>query len=618
MVEYRDISSYLDPSYLRKQVKCAYACPANTDARAYIEAISRGDFDTAYAINLRDNLFPGVLGRTCTAPCEGEGGCRRAHWDSPVAIRALKWAAAEYRTGNWRRLLPDPPPRNGLSVGIVGAGPAGLATARDLVLLGYEVHIYEALPFAGGLMVSAIPRFRLPLDVVEEEVGYVLELGVRLHTRVDIGKDATLEDLLGEHEAVVVATGTQKPQSLRVVGEELPEVKAGLHFMYEVCLSPLLLHEPVRALGLTSRGLGVQGKRVAVIGGGFTAFDVARSAIRLGAREVTVVYRRTRREMLATPEEVAAAEEEGVSILELASPIGIEKREGKLVLVAVRNRLGAPDATGRPRPEPVEGTEFEIEADMVVPAISQFPEPRLVGSAGAELDPRGWWQTDPVTGMTSRPGVFAAGDFALGPTDIITAVAHGRRVARGVHRFLQGREPRERPFTARILRKYEKDLSDYELPRHQVRMVPVGSRDMETSVEMPMSREEALAEGRRCYLCNIQVTPTSNPCVACNACVDVCPPHTIEVVAVDEAGRPLTHPELVPARALQREGHPLASRGRVGGDHEHLLPANVSAARVAILIDDEYCLRCGLCAARCPTATLSMTAFEEEGGWPEP
>ncbi|MER3396716.1 MAG: hypothetical protein C4318_01710 [Acidimicrobiia bacterium] len=579
----------IEPEYVEEQVKCQAACPAHTDARRYIWLIAEGRFDEAYALNKIYNVFPAVLGRVCTRPCED--ACRRADDDDPVSIRALKRAAADFRSERWRHMMPERQPANGMSIGIVGSGPAGLTAAQDLALLGYRVVVYESMPIPGGMLVAGIPAYRLPRDIVAEEIRDLYDFGVEIECGIRIGTDVQVSQLLEEHDSVLIAAGCQRPVRLSIPGEEATGVYPGLWFMEKVNLGD---NAPEEAR-LHGGSLDIAGKRVAVIGGGFTAVDCVRSAVRLGASKVRMVYRRGMDEMPSSPEEIHEAQQEGVELVLLASPVEIlTDPSGKVrALRCVRNRLGEPDASGRRRPLTIEGSEFEIDTDLVIAAVSQEPDLSWID---IELETTRWGtlRIDPSTGMTSVPGVFAAGDIALGAANVIEAVADAHKAAEGIHRFLGGADSPAKWLEAKALPGYTRNMVDYERPREDQPVIALAERNsFEAEVELGYSKETAIEQARRCYFCQIQVSHTENPCVLCGACIEVCPKDTIDLVRPD--GTIVRPDELM----VPRSGQP--------GDRK--LPAIAPAERASIVIDDDGCIRCGLCAAYCPTKTLVLKEY---------
>ncbi len=347
-----------DQGWFEENIGCENGCPVNTRAPQYISAIAHEDYDLAFKINREDNLFPAILGRICVHPCEEK--CRRGLLiDKPISICSLKRASADYKTSS-------PPkttnlPKRDKKVAIIGAGPSGLSTANDLARLGYRVTIYETFPIPGGMLNVGIPPYRLPREVVSEAIEEVKRLGVTILTDTPVGKDLNLERLIGEYDAVYIAAGAHKAEKLGIPGEDFQGVIHGVTFMRMVNLKEPLMME---------------GKRVAVVGGGNTAMDTARSSLRLGAKEVFILYRRTREEMPVDIRELEQVEEEGIKVHYLTQPIRVLSIDGVTVsgVRCIRNRLGEPESDGRRRPIPVEGSEFDIDIDILIPAVSQSPD----------------------------------------------------------------------------------------------------------------------------------------------------------------------------------------------------------------------------------------------------
>jgi glutamate synthase (NADPH) small chain len=400
-----------------KTKPCTYACPALTRAPEYIQAIGEGDFDQSLAIALETYPIPGTLGRTCFHPCEDS--CVVGLKGEPVAICSLKRAAFDHgRMPEVKR-----PPATGKSVGVVGGGPSGLQVAYDLARKGHAVMIYEALPMAGGMMVYGIPRHRLPLSVIEKEMDNLRAWGVEIKENWRLGEHGDLESLLSVHDQVFLGVGCHAPKSIDVPGEELPGVTHAVDWLREL------------ELGNT---YDLTGQRIVIIGGGSTAMDVSRNALRLGAATVHIVYRRGRRQMTAAPEEIVQARDERIKFLLMANPTRIVAGpDGKVRFVeCVQMELGEPDASGRKRPEPIPESEFLLKADQVVLAVGQNPSP--IKDALNDLVKLSKWGDVVVDEdcRTSNPRVFAAGDIALGPSSIIESVAHARKAALVMHREL--------------------------------------------------------------------------------------------------------------------------------------------------------------------------------------
>jgi glutamate synthase (NADPH) small chain len=402
-----------------KTKPCTYACPALTKAPEYIQAIAGGDFDKSLQIALETYPIPGTLGRTCFHPCEDS--CVVGFKGEPVAICALKRAAFDY--GQWPVI--ERPAATGRSVGVVGSGPAGLQVAYDLARKGHAVTVYEALPKLGGMLTVGIPEYRLPRDVVQRELDKLAEWGVEYELEWRLGDDGKgLQDLLGRHDMVFLGVGCHSPKAIRVPGEDLEGVTHAVEW-----LRRLELGEPY----------DLSGQRVVIIGGGSTAMDVARNALRLGARTVHIVYRRGRREMTASPEEVVQARDERIKFLMLANPVRILPSDaGRVKAVeCIQMDLGPPDKSGRRAPEPIPDSEFLLAADQVILAVGQNPS-TLAKAVEGQVQLTKWGDVVVDTECrTSHPRIFSAGDIALGPSSIIEAIGHARKAALVMDRELK-------------------------------------------------------------------------------------------------------------------------------------------------------------------------------------
>ncbi len=507
---------------------CKATCPADTSAQGYIALIAEQRYEEALEVIKQYNPFPATVGRVCHHPCETE--CNRGKLDSPVAICALKRFVAdtvysrrdqEGRTTEDRELRPYPetpselPPEDRRRVAVVGAGPAGLAAAHFLARLGYQATVFEALPVAGGMARVGIPAYRLPREVLNREIDEILDLGVELKLNHPIH---SIRDLFADgFAAAFLAIGAHEPQKLRIPGEDVASgVFHGVPFLRAV------------ALGEEAH----LGERVVVVGGGNTAMDTARTALRLGSREVTVVYRRTNAEMPANEWEIDEALEEGVALRILTQPVAVLSENGKVSAVrCVKMRLGEPDASGRRRPIPIEGSEFDIQCDALVAAIAQAPEISFLDpDHGLEITRWGTFRVDPQTLETNQPGVFAGGDAAAGPGALIDAIAAGRRGALSIDRYLRGAPlltPRE------LVPLPTTQLTDDEIADMAARgQVDLGSRIQTIKapvvdrvsdfreVELCLSEDQALAEAARCLACGL--------CSECYQCVLACKVHAID------------------------------------------------------------------------------------------
>ncbi|MEW6398921.1 MAG: NADH-quinone oxidoreductase subunit NuoF [Bacillota bacterium] len=469
---------------------CQNTCPAGIDIPTYIDHIRNGRFREAYFTIKRDNPVAAVCGRVCDHPCEAR--CRRAQIEEPMAIRLLKRAATDWvleHEGRLPNFAPAPP--NGVQVAVVGSGPAGLTCAHYLALKGYQVTVFEALPVVGGMLAVGIPEYRLPRHVLEAEVRSITDLGVQIKTGVRVGKDVTVEDLKRQgYRAVFLAVGAHGSQPLGVKGEDLPGVHAGVEFLREVNLG--------RAPDFT-------GKTVVVVGGGNVAIDAARTSLRLGAKEVHVVYRRRREDMPAIPDEITEAEHEGIRFTFLAAPAWVVGKDGRVTgLACQKQALGDFDTSGRRRPAPQPGSEFILPADVVISAIGQAVESDFATGDGALARGRGGvFVVDPRTMATNLEGVFAGGDCTLGPASVIEAVAAGKRAATAIDRLLGGdgvvvpEEPVERKLSGELLEK--------ETPRRKVTVLPPEKRrDSFREVELGYTYEVAMAEAARCLRCDVK------------------------------------------------------------------------------------------------------------------
>jgi len=498
---------------------CKATCPAETSAQGYIALIAAGRYADALEVIKQYNPFPASVGRVCTHPCESE--CNRGLVDGPVAICHLKRFVADRLAG---QPVPVPERKYSEQVAVVGSGPAGLSCAHHLARLGYGVTVFEALPVAGGMMRVGIPAYRLPRDVLEREIADIQAEGVEIRLNHTVSDLNSLFDQ--GYAAVFLAVGAHQPQELGIPGERgTSGVHHGVAFLRRVSLG-----EPV-ALG----------QRVVVVGGGNTAIDTARTALRLGAKEVTLVYRRTRAEMPAHAREVDEAEAEGVRLLLLATPVEVVTNDGHVAGVkCVRMRLGEPDASGRPRPIPIPGSEFVIEADAMVAAVAQAPEISLLRpDHGLHITRQGTFAVDPDTLATNRPGIFAGGDAAQGPGALIEAIASGRRGALSIHRYLRGlplRTPREEapPLKVKLTRaEAEAKIAAGEAlkaARAVMPILPLEERlESFVEVELGFTEEQAKTEALRCLSCGV--------CSECYQCVKACKPGAVTVETHEQIDR---------------------------------------------------------------------------------
>jgi heterodisulfide reductase subunit A-like polyferredoxin len=494
---------------------CIDACPVHTNVPGYIKLIAEGQFKAAYKLIRETNPLPACVGRVCYAPCQE--ACNRGQIDEPICIRDLKRVPGDQ--WNIEELEVPVVAKTGKKVAIIGAGPAGLAAANDLAHKGHNVTILEALPEPGGMLRVGIPEYRLPKKILSQEIGYIKKLGVEIKTGIRVGKDVTLKDLKKEYDAIFVGVGAHGGMKLGVEGEDISGVTEGIEFLRAVSLG---------------KKVNV-GKKVAVIGGGNTAIDCARTAKRLGAGEVTIVYRRSRAEMPASDEEVRAAEAEGVKIEFLTTPTRFSAGNKKLAeMECVRMKLGEPDASGRPRPIPVKGSEFTILVDTVIAALGQTPQTDFVKELGVSLAKRGTIEIDDMTGATNIEAVFAGGDVVTGPAFVIDAIAAGKKAARSIHQYLTGQpltgeEPGKEP--EKLSQEQIEDCKRRFPARKKIEMreelVKKRVQDFR-EVALAYSLEEAVEEASRCLAGQIE------GCIECHECERRCEPKAIDYTMQDK------------------------------------------------------------------------------------
>jgi formate dehydrogenase major subunit len=466
-------------------------------------------------------------------------------------------------------------------VAVVGAGPAGISVARELAMKGYGVDVFDSLPYAGGTMLIGVPAFRLPREAIEMDVRLVERLGVRFHYNTTIGVDVTFEDLQRDHDAIAITAGAMNAVVLDVPGSDLEGVDYGVDFMKRANLGQEL----------------TVGNDVVVIGGGYTAMDCSRTSLRHGAERVSIVYRRTRSELVVDEEELGETEREGVRMEFLASPVEVLGEDGHVTGVKfIRNRLGAPDASGRRSPVPIEGSEFVIPADVVIPAVSQAADLTFLPVEGAFEVNRGRVKVDPATYATNVRGVFACGDFVTGPTTLIEAAGHGKKAAYAIDRYLAGRTDVTVAANVKVTSSWRFEMPEFYdvLPREHIPMMPLTERmpstdpavNFTTPVELGYDATGAVAESTRCLMCNYNIWFDPFRCVLCGACADVCPEGVIHLVDVNQLKSEGLLPELSEAYGWENGG--------------------------AMILDEERCIRCALCVKRCPFDAITMERFELE------
>jgi formate dehydrogenase major subunit len=475
---------------------CKLACPAGIDIQGYIGLIANGQYKEALKLIKESNPLPLVCGRVCPRFCETK--CRRNLVDGPVAINALKRFVADYDMNDGGTYTPKVKPATERRVAIVGGGPAGLSAAYYLALEGHEVTIFESNPQLGGMLRYGIPEYRLPKAILDKEIAIITSLCHQVNCNVSFGRDFSIESLQGDgYQAIFLAFGTQADQKMRVEGEELPGVLSGIEFLRDVALG--------KKMSL--------GQKVAIIGGGNTAIDTARTALRLGARKVTIIYRRSRDEMPANDEEIEQAEQEGVHFHFLAAPVKLSAQNGRVdTIECIKMALGEPDSSGRRRPEPIAGSEFTIEVDTVVVAIGQTIDASGLDQDGpVKLNRRGYISVNEETMETSLEGVFSGGDCTSGPATVVEAVAAGRKAAISINQYLSGQQiaPAEKPYNCTKGELDEIDTTDYadvqRIPRGEMPSLEPEVRKWNFSeIELGFTEEMAKTEAGRCLACGCQ------------------------------------------------------------------------------------------------------------------
>ena len=573
-----------NPDYFHKVVDCQWACPAHTPVPEYIRMIAAGRYADAYMLNWHSNVFPGILGRTCDRPCEP--ACRRVRVEKePVAICRLKRVAADYK-GDISERLPAIAKKNGKRIACIGAGPASLTVARDLVPQGYEVVIYEADPFAGGMMRTQIPKFRLPESVLDEEVDLIMHLGVELRAGQKI---ESMKALLAEpYDAIFVGCGAPRGRELSIPGRK--EAAANIHIGIDWLSSV--------SFGHTTK----IGKRVIVLGGGNTAMDCCRSSRRLGGESVTVVVRSGFEEMKASPWEKEDAMHEGIPILNFMVPKEFVHDGGKLRGVRFEKVHAVKDAKGKRQLVPTGEPDTTIECDDVLVAVGQENAfPWIERDIGIEFDQWDMPKVDAKTMGSTHPRVFFGGDAAFGPKNIIWAVAHGHEAAVSIDKLCHGEDVAHRPQPAVevISQKmgihewsYDNSPSNDARKRVPLREKEVVLKDIKLEVELGFDDKLAYAEAQRCLNCDVQTVFSDKLCIECDACVDICPMDCITFTRNGEESELRTRlraPALVLSQDLYVSGELKTSR--------------------VMVKDEDVCLHCGLCAERCPTGAWDMQKY---------
>ena len=625
----RFVDKKVDRDWLNTNFPCMMACPAHTNAGRYVALIAEGEFEEAYRIARGPNPMASICGRVCAHPCET--ACRRGEIDKPIAIRALKRFLTEQYGPESRHTIDvnagRTQPKLPFRIAIVGAGPVGLSAAHDLALMGYAVTVFEASQVAGGMLYLGLPEYRLSRDVVEAQVREILSTGdITLKLNQAAGRDFTIADLRRDFDAVLIAVGAHRSRDLSIPGVNLDGVYKGIDFLLNV-------------------NLGYRftiGKKVLVIGGGNVAMDVARSAarevlrqhaggvetfepsqgnmdavaaremmdvslsaLRLGAQEVHLVCLENRDEMPAALEEIEEAEEEGIIIHPGLGPKQIIGENGRAVALEVLKTKSVFDANRRFNPTFYDNSETRLACDTIIMAIGQAPNLQFLGSEdGVEISPRGLVAVNPQTLMTSAAGVFAGGDCVFGPRLIIDSVADGKRAAVGIDEFLRGNDHAAPIVEVEVLERHRMPLDLLDLLRPQIPMLPLNRRTGVTEVEIGFDAESAMAEARRCLHCWVNTVFEGTPedgtsCILCGGCVDVCPEDCLELVSLDR----ISFDEATTGQLME-------VRDLLGVELDDIKAEELGViAGSAMLKDESRCIRCGLCAARCPAGTITMESF---------
>ena len=590
-----------DPDYFHKVVDCQWACPAHTPVPEYIRLIAAGRYGDAYLVNWNSNVFPGILGRTCDRPCEP--ACRRGRVEEgspehrkneakpePVAICRLKRVAADFKEDIRPRLPKPAAARNGKRVALVGAGPASLTVARDLAPLGYTCVVFDGDAKAGGMMRTQIPKFRLPDAVIDEEMGYVLDMGIEFRAGQRIDSLKTLLD--DQWDAVFVGSGAPRGRDLDIPGRH--EAAAHIHIGIDWLSSVSFGH----VTGI--------GKRVVVLGGGNTAMDCCRSSRRLGGEDVKVIVRSGFDEMKASPWEKEDAMHEGIPILNYLVPKAFTHDAGTLTGVLFEKVAPQKDERGRRQLVPTGEPDVHVPCDDVLVAIGQENAfPWIERDIGIEFDPHGMPVVDKVTMAATRPDVFFGGDAAFGPKNIIWAVAHGHAAAISIDAHCQGKDVLARPPAhVNLLSQkmgihewsYDNAIAGDQRYRVPLKDTVIALKDIRAEVELGFDPKVAFAEAQRCLNCDVQTVFSGKLCIECDACVDICPMDCI-TFAQDGEEADLRSRLMAPA---------------VNTGQDLYVAAGLKTGRVMVK-DEDVCLHCGLCAERCPTGAWDMQKFLFEG-----
>lgn len=575
-----------NPEYFHKVVDCQHACPAHTPVPEYIRLIAQGKYTEAYMINWDSNVFPGVLGRTCDRPCEP--ACRRGRIEEePVAICRLKRVASDNK-GDVKQHMPKGPFKpNGKKVALVGAGPASLTVARDLATLGYELHLYDEQKSGGGFMRSQIPAFRLPEQVLNDEVNYILDLGIHTHFNQYV---SSLKDLMAQpYDAVFIGSGAPKGRDLDLPGRK--EADANIHIGINWLSSVAFEHTHKI------------GSKVIVLGGGNTAMDCCRTARRLGGEQVKVIVRSPFAEMKASPWEKEDAIHEDIPIIDNHVPKSFVVENGKLKGMMFEKVKVEKDENGKRKLVPTGEAEVFYEADDVLIAIGQENSfPWIERDLGIDFDQWGMPVVDATTFASTHQKVFFGGDAAFGPKNVITAVAQGHQAAISIHLRCEGLDINNRPAPHVNLVSMKMGIHEWaydsEVANDKRYVVPQAEKkltlsDRKKEVELGFDGLTGFKEAERCLNCDVQTVFTENKCIECDACMDICPTSCITFTPGAENEIDLRAMLKIPATNTTQD----------------LYVSDVLPTKRIMVKDENVCLHCGLCAERCPTSAWDMQKF---------
>jgi formate dehydrogenase beta subunit len=610
----------VNTEWLKKNLPGYWACPVHTEAGRYVNLIAQDRFEEAYRVARAPNPFASICGRICAAPCEP--ACRRGQLDNPIAIRALKRFVCE-RYGvesmiDLRKIheaLGERIQPKNRWVCVVGSGPAGMSCAHDLALLGYKVTVFEKQEVPGGMLRLGVPEYRLPRELIRMEINAILNLGVELKLGKALGLDFTLKDLTENgYEAIFLAVGAHKSRDLQIEGVELDGVLRAVDFLLNANLGyKVELGEKIIVLGggnvaIDVARTAVRQERIQEVASDITeALDVARSAVRFGAKEVHMVVLESRAEMPATEEEIDEALEERIHIHNSLGPHRILGSKGKVTGLETVKCSSVFDENGRFNPKFVPGTEQVLKADTIIMAIGQASDLSFIQSEdGIETTPRNTIKVDPDTLATTAPGIYAGGDVSFGPRNAIDAIADGRRVARAIDQYLTGMKRQDERVYVQVYDTFEYvQQPDFEKgDRVPIPVLPIDRRVGVAQVELGYSEEQAIQEAKRCLRCWVNTVfegreERGSECILCGGCVDFCPEDCIELVSLERLASDPT--------AMKELEH---SQDFLLGHRQTLTGEEVEGA--VMLKDETICIRCGLCAKRCPVGCITMEGFEIE------